>query len=758
MSISELSKYTAVSKYGRWIESEKRREVWSESTERVCNMMVGRFPSIEKQIREDYDYVAQMKVLCSQRAMQFGGQPILQHEARLYNCCGSFCDRLRFFQECFYLLLCGSGVGFSVQEHHIAALPMFSLKRRQGITLRRKTFIIPDSIEGWADAASVLISSYHDTPIKGLEEFQECDVDFDYSLIRPEGAPLSFGIGKAPGPVPLRESLVRVRLLLDAAIATGKTKLNSITSYDITMHLSDAVLAGGVRRSATICIFSSWDMEMAKAKIGNWRATNPQRGRSNNSAAFLRKSTEFEDFNKLFEFTREFGEPGFYWVDDYDITPNPCNEIGFVPYLSIDTNSVCGKRMLQSYDGPIHTFGNKARLSGVQMCNLTTINGRTVINEDDFYERCEVASRIGTYQATFTNFPYLGEVSEEIVKREALLGVSISGVMNKPHILLDPFIQRKGAAIVIATNTALAAKLGINPAARTTAIKPDGNSSCLMGGEPGVNAGHARRFFRGVQVKQNEAPYRHFRAVNPEACEQSVWSANNTDDFIRFCIEQPEESILKEHVTAVEQLANVKSTFINWIMPGRVVSRCTHPDVQNNVSNTVVVRPDEWDGAARYIYDNREFFAGNSFAASSCDRDYPQAPYTAVYDEDEQRAAYGEIAFNLAPDIIDHCLRVGFRGLWDGCDLVLNQWDLTSRTPTAEQQTWANRVLTYADMLFEGDVKQATYSLKDCINWAIWCKLKACYRPVDYTTMIEESNGTKLQGEIACSGGSCDIM
>jgi ribonucleoside-triphosphate reductase len=554
MSVAELSAYTSISKYARYVEEEKRRESWEEAVGRNEGMMLDRFPFLRNEIVNSYNFVRERKVLGSMRAMQFGGKPALKHNARMYNCTASYCDRLRFFQECFYLLLCGCGTGFSVQEHHVAKLPQFSKKRLAGVELPKKVFRIEDCIEGWSDAQGALLSSYHEVPIKGFEEYQDCDVVFDPSPIRPKGAPLSCGIGRAPGPDPLMYALEAARQLLNKAISLG-VKLTPLQAYDLVMYFADASVAGGVRRSATICIFSPWDLEMATSKTGNWMRENPQRARSNNSAALLRNSTTWEKFFDLFQHTRQFGEPGFYWTDDYDIIPNPCVEVGFWPRLMLELTAPTTYQIQRVYDGPIEKHAdtnNTIIVSGWQMCNLSTLNGRTTQNKDDFYERCGAAATIGTLQAAFTSFPYLGTVTEKIVEREALLGVAICGMMHKPKLFLDPETQLGGAKVVLKTNERIAKVCGIQPCARGTCIKPDGKSSAILESEPGIHPGHSRRYFRIVQVNQNERPYQHFKAINPQACEKSVWSKSGIDDCIRFCIEEPEGTVLKSEITAID--------------------------------------------------------------------------------------------------------------------------------------------------------------------------------------------------------------
>lgn len=760
MSVSELQKYTAISKYARWIEDEKRRETWVESVDRVKNMMIEEYAFLEKDIEKYYNMIKEQKVLGSQRALQFGGKPILKHNARIYNCSASYCDRLRFFQECFYLLLCGSGTGFSVQTHHVNLLPNFSEKRINHLINDHKTYIINDSIEGWSDALGVLISSYFESPVKEFQEFKDCHIHFDYSKIRKKGEPLGFGIGKAPGHEPLKKALEKIRNLLDKVISEKYNKLRTIDAFDIVMHSADAVISGGVRRSATIALFSADDELMINAKTGDWYFSNPQRARANISALLHRQHTSKETFENLFKATKQFGEPGFFWADLYDSLCNPCVEISWVTRAYYKKNSNELKSALLNYDGPLTTKENckddmsedEVGLSGWGFCNLSTINGKTITCVEDFYERCEAASFIGTLQASFTKFPYLGKITEDIAKREALLGVSINGMQHHPEILLNPKIQQHGAKIVRETNEKYAKQLNINSAARTTCVKPEGNSSCLLGSTSGIHPDHSKRYFRIVQANKSEAPYQFFKSKNSQACEESVWSINKTDDCIRFCVESQEGTILKKDLTAIDLLEIVVSTYNNWVVPGKNESLCVRKEINHNVSNTIHVEENEWEKVCDYIYENRNYLAGISLIASSGDKDYEQAPFTAVYTIEEQEEIYGKEAVVIAQELFNKYKSYYFKSLWEACSCALGYFEPVSDM----QKIYRKHILNLAN-LFNGDVKKATYLLKDVYNFNLWNELKEKYINVDYENMCEETSTVNVQGELACAGGSCLI-
>ena len=728
-ALQELQNYTFVSKYARWLEDKNRRETWKEAVERVKNMMHTKYGEfgIADEINWAYDIMYKKRVLGSQRALQFGGEPILKRHAKIYNCTASYCDRLRFFQECFWLLLCGSGTGFSVQKHHVAKLPSLEHEVEEG---KGRVYLVEDSIEGWANSLGVLLSSYFNKPVEEFKDWKNTHVIFDFSQIRPKGSSLASGVGKAPGYEPLANGLEKIRALLDRCINNGQKKLRPIDAYDIVMHSSDAVLSGGVRRSASLALFSPDDEEMAKAKTGNWYIDNPQRARSNNSALLLKSETEFEEFQVLMESVKEFGEPGFIWSESTEMIFNPCVEIGMWP---VDEES--GK-------------------SGWQGCNLSTINCSSVTDEDDFYERCRAAAIIGTLQAGFTKLEYLGEISEKIFEREALLGVSLTGTMEKHELVLTEKVLTRGAKIAVETNKELAKKIKINQAARVTCLKPEGTSSSMLGTSSGIHPHHAKRYIRHVQANVLEAPYQHFKKLNPQACEKSSWSANNTDEVVKFPIEVPDGAKLKNQLPAVDMLKVVKETQKNWVHSGKNRSLCTQDYLSHNVSNTVTVKPDEWDDVTKFIYDNRKYFAGISLIPQSGDKDYPQAPFTTVYTSREIVKEYGDAAL-WCSGLIELGLNAFNNNLWAACDYVsMNQ---AKDGDSQDKLLFVTKMKNFAGKYFNSDLRRLTYCMKDVYNWKIYCDLFNSFKKVDYTQLSETEDNTVGIEEISCAGGACLI-
>ena len=730
-ALNELQNYTFVSKYARWIEKENRRETWKEAVDRVKSMMHTQYEdkNITERINWAYDIMLKKKVLGSQRALQFGGEPILKRHAKIYNCTSSYCDRPRFFQECFWLLLCGSGTGFSVQKHHISKLPTLSHNKkdkRKGVKYK-----VQDSIEGWADSLGVLLSSYFSKPSESrFAEYKDKYIVFDYSDIRKKGSTLSSGVGKAPGFEPLQKGLEKIRELLEACVESKQKKLRPIDAYDVIMHSSDAVLSGGVRRSASLALFSADDEEMAKAKTGNWYVDNPQRARSNNSALLLKDDTTYKQFSELMESVKEFGEPGFIWSDSTEMTFNPCVEVGMWP------------------------VDEKTGKSGWQGCNLSTINCSSVIDEEDFYERCKAAAVIGTLQAGFTNLEYLGDTTNAIFEREALLGVSLTGIMEKHELVLTEKVLKKGAKIAVDTNKELAKIIGINQAARVTCLKPEGTSSSMLGTSSGIHPHHAKRYIRHVQANILEPPYQYFKSYNPLACEKSSWSANDTDEVVKFPIEVPDGSKLKNQLPAVEMLGVVKDAQKNWVHSGKNRSLCTQEFLSHNVSNTVTVQPDEWESVTEFIYNNRKFFAGISLIPQSGDKDYPQAPFTTVYTSREIVKEYGDAGL-WCSGLIELGLNAFNLNLWAACDyMTLNQ---RSDNDSEDKKIFAIKMHRFSKKYFESDLKRLTYCMKDVYNWKIYCDLYNSFAKVDYTQLMETEDNTVGIEEISCAGGACLI-
>ena len=1304
MTIKALQDYTFTAKYANYIPEKKRRETWEEAVNRVKNMMLTKYSDfdIKEEIEWAYELVRQKRILGSQRTMQFGGPPALKHEMRNFNCQYSHVDRLSFFQECMYLLMCGGGVGYSVQKHHIARIP--SLLKTDKFT-EEKTFVAEDSIEGWADCVGVLISSYFDQD-KLFPEYRGKRVDFDLSNIRPEGSPIRGITGKAPGPKPLSQSLSKIKSKLDSCLINGIFR--PIDAHDIVCIASDAVLAGGVRRSALLSLFSPDDEEMTKCKTGNWFYENPQRARANNSVRLIRGEFDKEQYNRFFSYTKEYGEPGLSISDFAEIGANPCvtydtkirvkinnivydTEIGTLvnkevevwngfewskviirntgqnqKILKVSTSTgnyikctyyhnfilhdgtrikaedlQIGYRLLEGIDNTtssgtivniedcgvadnVYCFSEPKNNSGVfnniltgqcheilhfpylviddekyqkalkegkikygfscqpeeiglksgyQPCNLTTINCKKTKTEEEFLESCKSASFIGTLQAGLNSAPYLGEVTEQIIKREALLGVSMTGVMDNPELILQPNLLKSGAKIAIEANSYLAPKININKAARICTQKPEGcrplnaitttnkgiftlsellenhniretwcdfsedlltdggkitktfingvsdtvkikmlygielistpnhpwfvkykidtrkrskrieindwiradqiekdhvidiqlgvynkkessplkkefrlkdydkhlynanditqpekldedlswllgyvwgdgciskdtyrmrfideykehlekaqsiimdkfgivanlykckdrnaytlecsnkflwhwlmvneifkydedqigfipnvvrssskndiiafiagiidsygcvndsiirkkikrrkviistssdrfadhlqfvgmavgllfskslntkgnnlqkkkhmwlmnlsghvdkesfsvlkrnsckmshekedflytheynsknigilgkvlsieegeklltcdvetenhwffagaikshnSSSCILGTSSGMHPHHYKRYLRRVQANKNENVFEHFYNGNPIACEKSVWSANDTDYVVTFACETSSNARIKNDMSAIDLLEVVKMIQRYWVDEGVNKELCVVPNTSHTVSNTINVKEEEWDSVSDFIYENQNYLAGISLLSNSGDKDYPQAPFTAIYLPSQIAQEYGNGSI-LASGLIERALVAFNNNLWLACDAAMgigfDYDDITEKISQYKSQIksditdkhdiyilkkqiyFVDSVKKFARKYMDNDIKKTTYLLKDVYNWKTWSDLNRDYKDVDYSLMVEEEDNTNLQGEVACSGGACEIL
>jgi ribonucleoside-diphosphate reductase alpha chain len=532
-------------------------------------MHLQQFPKLSRDIIKAYQRVHELKVMPSMRAMQFSGDAILKNHARQYNCSYAPINDTKVFSEAMFLLLSGVGFGFSVQKTHINNLPKIQLPKEEGI------YIVHDSIQGWAEALNVLIEAYFYGKIKP---------QFDFSKVRLKGSYLVTTGAKAPGPEPLRKMLELIENKLKSAL--GK-KLKPIEVHDIVCILSDAVLAGGIRRAALISLFDRDDQEMLKAKHGDWWNHSPWRARANNSAVLPRQDVTKEEFEYIFKICQESGsgEPGFSWSDNIDWGFNPCHEIALNPN---------------------------------QFCNLTTINQTNISSEKDFLNRVYAASLIGTLQSSYTDFSYLRPIWRETTEREALLGVSFTGIADSRNVV-NAELLRKGASLVLEVNEKYAKKIGINPAARTTAIKPEGTSSCVLGSSSGIHARHSAFYIRRIRMNADDALAVYLQNAIPELVEVDVTSSNGV--VVSIPQESPEGAIVRENETALSLLNRSLYYSRNWVNPGH-----RSGDNKHNVSVTISVKDDEWVDLKDAMWDNRNLYSGISLLPYN-GGNYKQAPF-----------------------------------------------------------------------------------------------------------------------------------
>ncbi len=581
-----LSDITVHMKYARYIPELKRRETWEELVTRNKTMHLKSFPKLKEEIQNAYKFVYDKKVLPSMRSMQFGGKPIEISPNRIYNCAYMPIDSLDCFSECMFLLLGGTGVGYSVQRHHVDKLPPINKPYEK----RTKRYLIGDSIEGWADSIKVLMKSY----LNG----RSSKIMFDFSDIRAKGARLVTSGGKAPGPQPLKECLLKIEGLLSAK--EDGDKLTTLEVHDIVCYIADAVLAGGIRRAALISLFTADDDEMISCKSGSWWELNPQRGRANNSAVLMRhKITKdfFMDLWKRVELSGA-GEPGIYFNNDKDWGTNPCCEIALRPF---------------------------------QFCNLCEVNVSTIESQEDLNERVKAAAFIGTLQAGYTDFHYLRSVWKETTEKDALIGVSMTGI-GSGRIL--GYNMTEAAEIVKKENTRVAKLIGIKKSARTTTVKPAGTTSLTLGTSSGIHAWHNDYYIRRIRVGKNESIYNYLSVNHPELVEDCAFRAHDTA-IISIPQKAPEGSILRTE-SPFQLLERVKRVAQEWVVPGHRTGSNTH-----NVSATISLKKDDWELAGKWMWDNRNHYNGLSVLPHDGGT-YTQAPF-----EDITKSIYEQMNIHL---------------------------------------------------------------------------------------------------------------
>ena len=565
-----LSDITVHMKYARYLPEKNRRETWEELVTRNKKMHMKKYPDLKGEIDEAYRYVYEKKVLPSMRSMQFGGKPVEVAPNRIYNCAYMPIDHADAFSECMFLLLGGTGVGFSVQRHHVDKLPEI----RKPNSKRARRFLVADSIEGWSDAVKILMQSY----FKGGTR-----IKFDFFDIRPKGSRLVTSGGKAPGPQPLKECLLKVEGVLYEK--EDGDKLEPIEVHDIICYIADAVLAGGIRRAALISLFSADDKEMLAAKSGNWWEANPQRGRANNSVVLMRHRITKEFFQQIWDRVKESGsgEPGFYFTNDKDWGTNPCCEIALRPY---------------------------------QFCNLAEVNVSDVATQEEYEERAKAAAFIATLQAGYTDFHYLRDVWRRTTEKDALIGVSMTGIASGKVLNLD---MKAAAKAVKEENRRVASMIGIKQASRTTCVKPAGTTSLTLGTSSGIHAWHNDHYIRRLRVGKNESIYLYLYINHPELIEDEYFRPHDTA-VISVPQRSPEGAITRQE-SALQLLRRINKVTDEWVRSGHRSGQNTH-----NVSATVSIRDSEWTDVGEWMWDNRSCYNGLSVLPADGGT-YKQAPF-----------------------------------------------------------------------------------------------------------------------------------
>ena len=575
LGLDALSSLTVFSKYAKYVPELKRRETWDEIVTRYESMMVKKYPKLEDQIKEASQFILNKKVLPSMRALQFAGPAAEVNNSRIYNCCYLPIDSIHSFSETMFLLLGGTGVGYSVQKQHVGQLPTVT---KPG---KARNYLIEDSIMGWADAVKVLMKAYLEggfTP------------KFDFRAIRKKGARLVTAGGKAPGPEPLKICLAHVQAVLERK-QEGES-LSPLECHDILCHIANSVLAGGIRRSAMIALFSHDDEEMITCKYGNWWETNEQRGRANNSAVLERGAVSKLEFDALWKRIEASGsgEPGIYWTNNLDWGTNPCCEIALRPY---------------------------------QFCNLCEVNVSDVTCQEDLNDRVTAAAFFGTLQAGFTDFHYLRPIWSKTTQKDALLGIGMTGI-GSGEIL--KYNLAAAARVAKMTNAIISEKIGTNEAARVTCIKPSGTTSLVLGTASGIHAWHNDYYLRTMRFGKNEDVASYLMVNHPELVEDDVLRPHDTI-CVRIPVKAPEGSIFRTE-SPIDTLERVKKFSIEWIKEGHLIGDNTH-----NVSATVSLKEEEWPIAGEWMWDNRQFYNGLS-VLPFWDHSYKQAPFEDITEEE----------------------------------------------------------------------------------------------------------------------------
>ena len=580
-----LSDITVYMKYAKYKPELKRRETWKELVKRNMDMHIKTYPNLKEEIKEVYKFVSNKKILPSMRSMQFAGKPIELSPNRIYNCAFAPVDDWRVFSEIMFLLLGGTGVGYSVQSHHVDCLPEI----RKPSTDKTRRFLIGDSIEGWADAVSVIVKAYFFGGSKPV---------FDFRDIREKGARLVTSGGKAPGPQPLKECLIKLEGILDAK--KDGDKLKPIEVHDMVCHIADAVLAGGIRRAALIALFSATDEQMISCKSGAWWETNPQRGRANNSAVLMRHKITKDYFMDLWKRIEASGagEPGIYLSNDKDWGTNPCCEIALRPF---------------------------------QFCNLCEVNVSDVVDQNDLNERVKAAAFVGTLQAGYTDFHYLRPIWQRTTEKDALIGISMTGIGSGAVLKLD---MKEAAKVVKIENKRVAEILGINASARCTTVKPAGTTSLALGTSSGIHAWHNDYYIRRVRVGKNESMYTHLAINHPELVEDEYFRPHDTA-VIGIPQKAPDTAIFRTE-SPIQLLERVKKVHGEWVKPGHRSGNNSH-----NVSATISIREHEWKAVGEWMWENKEFYNGLSVLPYDGGT-YIQAPF-----EDCTKEKYDELMKTL---------------------------------------------------------------------------------------------------------------
>lgn len=744
-----LSELKLHSDYLKWKDELGRYEDWDEACEDIMDGHRKRYQSkvveLEPYLQSALGSLKEMGILASQRNLQYRYAQIKRSNLRMYNCTSTHAMRNSVFHEVFYLALNGCGVGVGLLIPFVK-----NISRVQKRLLGTKTFVVEDSIEGWANSLGVLMSSYF-VDKQPFAEYAGYEIKFDFSQIREKGTFISGGF-KAPGHEPLKIALEKIEALLENWITNEGNELRPIAVGDIICHASNAVLSGGVRRAALDFIVDPNDEEMIMSKTGNWYATNKQRERTNNSVILIRSMATKEQFERIVNLNNGMNDIGFAFANSWFDMFNPCFEISKIPVL------YDGDISRIHYDDIQEFVKVNEHLFGVQGCNLNEIVAENCTSKEKFLKYCEDAAILGTLQAGYTRFPYLGEVTQKIFEKESLLGVSIIGWMNNPKLFNAEWL-RKGAQVVRETNEKIAKIVDINPAARTTCVKPGGNSEVVAMTVGGMRAEEAPQSFRVMQLNKENTVAKFLVENMSFMTEESVHNDNKTDIVVYVPIEAPKNAILKNDILGVKHLEYIKFVQENWVVPGTNEELCAYKGINHNVSCTVNFEGDK-QPMIDYIWDNKESFTAISFLENIGSRGWNQAPLTEVMSMEKIIETNGVGAMFAAGLIVDG-LHYFSENLWLACDSVKNrELPVTgNREQVLLKKYWIDRAKKFAKNYFQGDVDKMILCLKDVHILHKWESMKKKFKAPDLSKILTkpEYKDVSDYAAVACSGGACQV-
>lgn len=571
--------------YSRWLDSEGRRETWIETVDRFMNFMKENLGKVLSD--SEYEKIKQailyQQVMPSMRLLWSAGPACRATNVAAYNCSFIAPTKIEDFGDIMYILMCGAGLGFSVESHVVQQLPI--VKRQTGVKL--KTYVIEDSKEGWARAI-----------VHGMKAWYEGkDVDFDFSKLRPAGARLKTMGGRSSGPEPLRQCLIFIK---NKILSRQGKRLSNLDVHDIICKIGEVVVVGGVRRTALISLSDLDDEAMRHAKEGQFYILEPQRSMANNSAVYNEKPTTQQFLEEWLALAKSgTGERGiFNRAAVLNQVPERRRKFLEKELQYVGTNP-CGEIILRSK----------------QFCNLTEVVARPSDTEETLIEKVRIATILGTYQATLTYFPFISKEWKDNCEQELLLGVSITGHWDCPIVRNEKFLQ-KLKRVAIETNEKYAKKFGINPSTCVTCVKPSGTVSQLVDAASGIHPRFSEYFIRRVRISATDPLFEMLKDQKIPYYPEVGQSVENATTFVlEFPRKSPKGAITRHQLSAIDQLEYWKKVKVNY--------------TEHNPSCTIYVKPHEWIKVADWLYENWDVLGGLSFLPSS-DHVYQLAPYEDI--------------------------------------------------------------------------------------------------------------------------------